>query len=63
MRQQANVPEEVAAASFYTNKDNQCLMAATGSAHIYISVEDLLEESGGELTFDTACSRCVGGLD
>eukprot|EP00959_Pyramimonas_sp_CCMP1952_P274788 5744383-Pyramimonas_sp.AAC.1 len=38
-------------------------MAATGSALIYISVEDALKESGGNLTFDTACPRCVGGLD
>ena len=59
----AVMPEEVTAASFYITKDNQCLMAATGSALIYISVEDLLRESGGKLTFDTACSRCVGGLD
>ncbi|CAK0897484.1 unnamed protein product, partial [Prorocentrum cordatum] len=57
------VPEEVAAASFYINKGNQCHMAATGSALIYIRVEDLRKEAGGKLTFDTACSRCVGGLD
>ncbi|CAK0843154.1 unnamed protein product, partial [Prorocentrum cordatum] len=25
--------------------------------------QDLLKESGGKLTFDTACARCVGGLD
>eukprot|EP00959_Pyramimonas_sp_CCMP1952_P076273 1593775-Pyramimonas_sp.AAC.1 len=38
-------------------------MAATGLALIYISVEDLLKESCGKLTFDAVCSRCVGGLD
>ncbi|CAK0903821.1 unnamed protein product, partial [Prorocentrum cordatum] len=63
MRQQANVPEEVTVTSFYINMDNQCLMAATGLALIYISVEDLLKESCGKLTFDAVCSRCVGGLD
>eukprot|EP00959_Pyramimonas_sp_CCMP1952_P152369 3187853-Pyramimonas_sp.AAC.1 len=56
-------PEEVTAASFYINKDNRCHVAAMGSALIYISVEDRLKESGGKLTFDAACSRCVGGLD
>ena len=60
LRRYNEIPEEVTAASFYIN---QGLMAATGSALIYISVEDLLKESGGKLTFDTACSRCVGGLD
>ena len=56
-------PKEVTAAAFYINQDNRCLMAATGSALIYVSVEELLKESGGKLTFDAACSRCVGGLD
>ncbi|CAK0891483.1 unnamed protein product [Prorocentrum cordatum] len=63
MRQAAGLPEEVTAAAFFINKDHQCLMAATSSALIYLSVEDLLKESGGKLTFDTACARCVGGLD
>ncbi|CAK0840847.1 unnamed protein product [Prorocentrum cordatum] len=63
MRQAAGLPEEVTAAAFFINKDHQCLMAATSSALIYLSVEDLLKESGGKLTFDTACTRCVGGLD
>eukprot|EP00959_Pyramimonas_sp_CCMP1952_P401635 8415748-Pyramimonas_sp.AAC.1 len=63
LRQQAYMPEEVTAASFYINMDNQCPMAATGSALIYISVDDLRMESDGNLTFDTACLRCGGGLD
>ncbi|CAK0900905.1 unnamed protein product [Prorocentrum cordatum] len=63
MRQAAGLPEEVTAAAFFINKDHQCLMAATSSALIYLSVEDLLKESGGKPTFDTACARCVGGLD
>ncbi|CAK0887145.1 unnamed protein product [Prorocentrum cordatum] len=63
MRQAAGLPEEVTAAAFFINKGHQCLMAATSSALIYLSVEDLLKESGGKLTFDTACARCVGGLD
>ncbi|CAK0817025.1 unnamed protein product, partial [Prorocentrum cordatum] len=63
IRQAAELPEEVTAAAFFINKDHQCLMAATSSALIYLSVEDLLKESGGKLTFDTACARCVGGLD
>ncbi|CAK0869680.1 unnamed protein product [Prorocentrum cordatum] len=63
IRQAAELPEEVTAAAFFINKDHQCLMAATSSALIYLSVEDLLRESGGKLTFDTAGTRCVGGLD
>ncbi|CAK0836143.1 unnamed protein product [Prorocentrum cordatum] len=63
MRQAAGLPEEVTAAAFFINKDHQCLMAATSSALIYLNVEDLLKESGGKLTIDTACTRCVGGLD
>ncbi|CAK0864559.1 unnamed protein product, partial [Prorocentrum cordatum] len=63
MRQAAGLPEEVTAAAFFINKDHQCLMAATSSALVYLSIEDLLKESGGKLTFDTACTRCVGGLD
>ncbi|CAK0847915.1 unnamed protein product [Prorocentrum cordatum] len=63
IRQAAELPEEVTAVAFFTNKDHQCLMAATSSALIYLSVEDLLKESGGKLTFDAACIRCVGGLD
>ncbi|CAK0836030.1 unnamed protein product [Prorocentrum cordatum] len=63
IRQAAELPEEVTAAAFFINKDHQCLMAATSSALIYLSVEDLLKESGGKLTFDTACTRCVGDLD
>ncbi|CAK0890787.1 unnamed protein product, partial [Prorocentrum cordatum] len=59
IRQAAELPEEVTAAAFFINKDHQCLMAATSSALIYLSVK----ESGGKLTFDTACARCVGGLD
>eukprot|EP00959_Pyramimonas_sp_CCMP1952_P088942 1861081-Pyramimonas_sp.AAC.1 len=38
-------------------------MAATGSALIYIRVEGLLKESGGKLTSDAACLRCVGDQD
>ncbi|CAK0807406.1 unnamed protein product, partial [Prorocentrum cordatum] len=63
IRQAAELPEEVTAAAFFINKDHQCLMAATSSALIYLSVEDLLKEPGAKLIFDAACTRCVGGLD
>ncbi|CAK0883272.1 unnamed protein product [Prorocentrum cordatum] len=63
LRQDADVPAEVTAAHLYIDKGTQCLMAATESELIYISVAELLKGSGGRLTFDTACSRCIGGLD
>ena len=59
----ATTPAEVTAAQFYVNLTSACLATSLGSALAFISVEDLLRESGGELTFDAACSKCVGGLD
>ncbi|CAK0883189.1 unnamed protein product, partial [Prorocentrum cordatum] len=63
LRQATRIPEEVTAAHSHINKDTQCVMAATGSALIYIRGEELLRESGGKLTFDTARSQGAGDPD
>ena len=59
------LPEEVSAASFFrhTGNPNETYMAthAKHCEEVYISVEELVKDAGGRLTFDTACSKCVGG--
>lgn len=50
-----SIPEEITAASFFINE--------TYVSMIYVNVDKLLEDCGGKLTFDSACSRSVGGID
>ena len=53
--------EEVTAAQFYADQNDACFTASTGPALVTVNIEDLMKESGGELTFDAARSKCAGG--